>query len=68
MRRWGGGRGGGWRGASVSDHVGDGTWTITSNIQGRELCRLDFMDTCELIFFKFVMMLDTMRLYCLTPV
>ena len=29
------GRGGGgwWRGASVSDHVGDGTWTITLSLR-----------------------------------
>ena len=28
--KWGGGeKGTGWRGASVSDHVGEGTWTIT---------------------------------------
>ena len=37
LKWWGGEKGGGggggggeeWRGASVSDHVGDGTWTIT---------------------------------------
>ena len=30
--KWGGGEKGGWgerKGASVHDHVGDGTWTIT---------------------------------------
>ena len=50
----------------------------TSNVQGREVCRHDFMkytfnivmcqDTCELICFKLGMMLYTTKLYSLIPV
>ena len=49
-----------------------------SNVQERELCWRDFVkytfiivlyqDTCELICFKLIMMLDTAIHYCLIPV